>query len=182
MQEKYLSILAGQLYFINLPNPTSLTANMTTFDKEKRLILTFVASSLSYASKPNSHFSDVSVHGLSVGMLLLAFFITILQLVHRRDRRGLQLLYRPGTLASVAALTVRTPMAELLDGRRRPEEINRALKNRRFRMDPQRMKIVTEDEPGYDDAVGPTSASQRESIFDNKEGSSSDGVLSGLDP
>jgi hypothetical protein len=93
-------------------------------------------------------------------MLLLAFFSTILHLVHRRQRRDLQLPYRPGTLASAAALTVQTPMAELLDGRQRPEEITWALKDRRFRMDQQRMKIVTDDEPRYEEAVGPTLASR----------------------
>jgi hypothetical protein len=83
-------------------------------------------------------------------MLLLALLGTILHLMHRRERRGLRLLHQPGTLASAGALIAQTRTAELLDGRQRPEEMNQALQNRRFRIDPNRMKIVTEDEPGYD--------------------------------
>jgi hypothetical protein len=80
-------------------------------------------------------------------MLLLALFGTISQLVHRHERRGLRLLHRPGTLASAAALIGQTRTAELLDGlRQRPEEMNEALQDRRFRLDPNRMKITTEDE------------------------------------
>jgi hypothetical protein len=70
---------------------------------------------------------------------------TTLQLVHRRQRRGLRFLHMPGTLASAAALTARTPTADLLDGHQRPEEMNEALQNHRFRIDPNQMKIVTED-------------------------------------
>ena len=88
-------------------------------------------------------------------MFLLAFLGTIVHLAHRQERRGLRLLHKPGTLASAAALTVQTPMAELLDGRQGPEEMSQALQNRRFRIDPNRMKIVTEGEPGYEDAVSP---------------------------
>lgn len=47
-------------------------------------------------------------------------------------------------------------MAELLDGRQRPEEISQALRNLRFRMDPHLMKIVTEGEPGFEEAQSPT--------------------------
>jgi hypothetical protein len=88
-------------------------------------------------------------------MAFLALLGTTLQLVHRRQRRGLRFLHVPGTLASAAALTARTHTAELLDGQQRPEEMNEALQNRRFRIDPNRMKIVTEDEPGYEDALSP---------------------------
>jgi hypothetical protein len=78
-------------------------------------------------------------------MIFLALLGTTLQLVHRRQRRGLRFQHMPGTLASAAALTARTHTAELLDGQQRPGEMNEALQNRRFRIDPSRMKIVTED-------------------------------------
>ncbi|KAI0305146.1 hypothetical protein B0F90DRAFT_1701694 [Multifurca ochricompacta] len=132
---KYLSILATLLYFVSAPRP--MTVTVSTF--QKRLFL-----------------SDVAVHLLSIGMLVLALFGTIMHLLHRYDRRGLRLLHEPGTLASAAAFTAQTPMAELLDGRQRPEEINQALQNLRFRIDPLRMKIVTEGEPGYETAQSPT--------------------------
>jgi hypothetical protein len=70
-------------------------------------------------------------------------------------------------------------MAELLDGRQRPEEMNKALQNRRFRIDPHRMKIVTEGEPGYEGAVSPTG--WRRSFFGTtfqRGGSLSDEALS----
>jgi hypothetical protein len=95
---------------------------------------------------PDLHVSDAAVHFLSVGMLLLALFGTISQLVHRHERRGLRLLHKPGTLASAAALIGQTRSAELLDGLQRPDEMNEALQDRRFRIDPNRLKIVTEDE------------------------------------
>lgn len=139
---KYLSNVASLLYFVNAPQPISVT--VWTF--QKRLFL-----------------SDVAVHLLSVGMLVLALFGTIMHLLHRHDRRGLRLLHAPGTLASAAAFTAQTPMAELLNGRQRPEDISQALQNLRFRIDPLRMKIVTEGEPGFEEARSP--AGWRRSFF-----------------
>jgi hypothetical protein len=83
-------------------------------------------------------------------MILLALLGTTLQLVHRRQRRGLRFLHMPGTLASAAALTAQTHTATLLDGQQRPDEMNEALQNYRFRIDPNQMKIVTEDQPGHE--------------------------------
>lgn len=114
-----------------------------------------VTRSLPWESQCNAHSSDVAVHVLSVGMILLASFATFMHLAHRQERQGLRLFHEPGTLASAAALTAQTPMAQLLDGRQRPEEISQALQDRRFRIDPSRMKIVTEGEPGYEEAVSP---------------------------
>jgi hypothetical protein len=115
-----------------------------------------VSRSPQWESPHNVRFSDIAVHILSIGMLLLAFFGTLMHLAHREERRGLRLLHQPGTLASAAALTAQTPMAELLDGRQRPEEMSEALQNRRFRIDPHRNKIVTEGEAGYQEAVSPS--------------------------
>ncbi|KAI0292909.1 hypothetical protein BC826DRAFT_1017480 [Russula brevipes] len=129
---KYLSILASVLYFVDVPQPQPMTE-----------------------SPRNVLFSDAAVHVLSVGMLLLAVFGTLVHLAHREERRGLRLLHQPGTLASAAALTAQTPMAELLIGKQGPEDMNEALKRHRFRIDPRRNKIVTEGEAGYQDAVSP---------------------------
>jgi len=131
----YLSILASLLYFVDAPQP--MTA--TVFTYQKRFFL-----------------ADLAVHFLSVGMLLLAFFGTLMHLAHREERRGLRLLHKPGTLASAAALTAQTPMAELLVGKHGPEDMSKALQKHRFRIDPRRNKIVTEGEPGYKDAVSPS--------------------------
>ncbi len=131
----------------------------------KRLFLSYVFPKIRRQVVVNARTisSDVAVHLLSVGMLLLSLFGTIMHLLHRYDRRGLRLLHAPGTLASAAAFTAQTPIAELLDGRQRPEDINQALRNLRFRIDPLRMKIVTEGEPGFEEAQSP--AGWRKSFF-----------------
>ncbi|KAI0264713.1 hypothetical protein BC834DRAFT_252038 [Gloeopeniophorella convolvens] len=131
---KYLALLASLLYFVDAPEP--MTVTVLTF--KKRLFL-----------------SDVAVHLLAVGMLVLALFGTIMHTLHKHDRRGLRLQHEPGTLASAAAFTAQTPMAEMLNGRQRPEEISEALKGRRFRIDPRSMKIVTEGDAGYEEAQSP---------------------------
>ena len=158
--------------------------SVTVWTFQKRLFLAYVTPSFRRRSLSLiPRFSDAAVHILSVGMLLLASLGTIVQLVHRQERRGLHFLHEPGTLASAAALTAQTPMAELLDGQQRPEEMNKALQNRRFRIDPYRMKIVTEGEPGYDDAVSPTG--WRKSFFGapfQRGGPSSDDGLPGPSP
>jgi len=133
---KYLSILASVLYFVDVPQPQPMT--VTVFTYQKRLFL-----------------ADAAVHILSVGMLLLALFGTLVHLAHREERRGLRLLHQPGTLASAAALTAQTPMAELLTGKQGPEDMNEALQRHRFRIDPRRNKIVTSGEAGYQDAASP---------------------------
>ena len=151
MQTKYLSILARQLYFIDAAEPMPVI--VSTF--QKRLFLAYVTCIPLVSLGPDPHISDEAVHILSGGMLLLALLGTISHLMHLRERRGLRLLHQPGTLASAWALIAQTPTAELLDGRQRPEEMSQALQNRRFRIDPSRMKIVTEDEPGYEYALSP---------------------------
>ncbi|KAH9990969.1 hypothetical protein BJV74DRAFT_836704 [Russula compacta] len=159
---KYLSLLASLLYFVDAPQP--MTVTVWTF--RKRLFL-----------------AEVAVHVLSVGMILLAFFATFMHLAHRQERQGLRLFHEPGTLASAAALTAQTPMAQLLDGRQRAEEINQALQDRRFRIDPRRMKIVTEGEAGYEEAVSPRG--WRRSFFSTafqRGGQSNDDRLPGPSP
>ena len=152
-QSKYLSNLASLLYFVDAPQP--MTVTVSTF--QTRLFLSYVCSTFRVPNRCQceDYYSDVAVHLLAVGMLLLSMFGTIMHLLHRHDRRGLRLLHAPGTLASAAAFTAQTPMAELLDGRQRPEDINQALRNLRFRIDPLSMKIVTEGEPGFEEAQSP---------------------------
>ncbi|KAI0058622.1 hypothetical protein BV25DRAFT_1810416, partial [Artomyces pyxidatus] len=130
----YLAMLARLLYFVASDEP--VTVSVQTI--KKRLWL-----------------SDVAVHLLAAGMLILAFFGAVIHVLHRYDRRDLHFQHQPGTLASAAAFTAQTPMASLLDGRQRKEDITSALQNRRFRIDLRTMKVVMEGEPGYDDARSP---------------------------
>jgi hypothetical protein len=55
-------------------------------------------------------------------------------------------------------------MGDLLDGRHDPKDVSEALQNRKFRIDPQSMKIIMEGEEGYGYAASPE-VSRRRSIF-----------------
>ncbi len=110
-------------------------------------------------------------------MLILAFFATIIQLLHRQDRRNLRLQHEPGTIASAVAIGAQTGMGDLLAGRQRESDMNEALKNRRFRIDPRTMKIFMEGEEGYEWAKTPTEAEKydrRKSIFATMQGQKGD--------
>lgn len=93
-------------------------------------------------------------------MLLLAFFATLIQLLHRYDSRQLSLRHMPGTIASAVSIGAQTGMGELLAGRQKAEEFERVLRNKKFKIDPQTMKIIMEGEEGYESAASP-----RKSIF-----------------
>jgi hypothetical protein len=108
--------------------------------------------------------SNTAVHILAVALLLLAFFGTIVHLFHRADRRHLRLRLAPGTIASAVAIGARTGTGDLLDGRHDTKDVSEVLQNRKFRIDPQSMKIIMEGEEGYDYATSPE-ASRRKSIF-----------------
>jgi hypothetical protein len=96
---------------------------------------------------------DVADHLLSVGILLLLAFGTITHdYIAMTDSACVCcrcLLHEPRTLASAAAFTAQTPMAELLAGRQDSEEINEALRSLRFWIDPPRIKIMTAGEPCF---------------------------------
>ena len=59
-------------------------------------------------------------------------------------------------------------MASLLDGHKREEELRDVLKNKRFRIDPNTMKIVMEGEEGYEWAATPD---PRKSVFAGRRAS-----------
>jgi hypothetical protein len=74
-------------------------------------------------------------------MLVLAFIGTIVQLLHRADRRDLPLGLPPGTIASAVSVGGQTGVGAVLSGRQKEEDVQQALGNRRFRMDPRTMKV-----------------------------------------
>lgn len=96
-------------------------------------------------------------------MLLLALIGTLIQLLHRYDRRQLRLKHEPGTIASAVSIGAQTGMGELLAGRQREEDMTHILRGKRFRIDPKSMKIIMEGEDGYEIAASP--ALRRKSIF-----------------
>lgn len=103
-------------------------------------------------------------------MLLLAFFGTIVHLFHRSDRRNLRLRHEPGTIASAVSIGAQTGMGNLLAGMQRSKDISEALENKKFRIDPQTMKIIMEGEEGYEYAASPVE--RRRSIFGALQGQS----------
>ncbi|KAG6833966.1 hypothetical protein H0H93_012912, partial [Arthromyces matolae] len=78
-------------------------------------------------------------------------------------RRKLHLRHAPGTIASAVSIGAQTGIGELLAGRQDQQEIKEALSNRKFRIDPQTMKIIMEGEEGYEFAASPMARSR--SIF-----------------
>ncbi|TFK47572.1 hypothetical protein OE88DRAFT_1665776 [Heliocybe sulcata] len=137
----YLALVAKKVYF--LPDNEPITVQVKTV--ERRLWL-----------------SDVAVHLLATALILLAFFGTIVQLLHRGDRANLKLAHQPGTIASAVVVGAQTNMGVLLAGRQRKEDIVQALRDKRFRINTRTMKIVMEGEEGYDEAASP---GHRKSVF-----------------
>ncbi|TFK67568.1 hypothetical protein BDN72DRAFT_90461 [Pluteus cervinus] len=138
----YMTLIAREVYF--LPTTQPMTLQVTTI--QKRLWL-----------------GDTAVHLLATGMLLLSFFATIVQVYHRDDRRNLRLKHEPGTIAGAVSIGGQTGMGELLAGRQRAKDMNEALHDKKFRIDPRTMKIVMEGENGYEYAASP--GDRRKSIF-----------------
>ncbi|THU96519.1 hypothetical protein K435DRAFT_797270 [Dendrothele bispora CBS 962.96] len=128
--------------------------------------------------------SSTATHLLAVALLLLALFCTIIQLFHRYDRRSLYLppSFEPGTIASAVTVGAQTGMGELLaevreksmyrnatspdgrsgkSGRSEKDVVTQVLGQKKFRIDPETMKIVMEGEIGYEWARSPN----RKSVF-----------------
>ena len=108
-------------------------------------------------------FSDVAVHLEVTALLLIALITTFVQLLHRQGRRDLRLRHQPGTIASAVSIGAQTPLANLLNGQYEQDDFVRALQNRKFRIDPQTMKILMDGEAGYDYAASPNP--RRSAIF-----------------
>ncbi|KAG6917776.1 hypothetical protein DXG01_001181 [Tephrocybe rancida] len=138
----YLSLIARNVYF--LPHKEPLTVQLRTFQNRVWL-------------------SSTAVHLLAVAMLLLAFFGSIVHLFHRSDRRKLRLRHEPGTIASAVSIGAQTGMGNLLAGHQDEKEFAKALSNKKFRIDPQKMKIIMEGEDGYEFAASPME--RRKSVF-----------------
>ncbi|TFY73179.1 hypothetical protein EWM64_g10833, partial [Hericium alpestre] len=78
----YLAMIARLVYFVDIDQPLNVRVSAI----QKRLWI-----------------DDLAAHLLVVVLLLLALFGSIVQWLHRRDRRDLRLLQPPGTIASAAA-------------------------------------------------------------------------------
>ncbi|KDQ58771.1 hypothetical protein JAAARDRAFT_34626 [Jaapia argillacea MUCL 33604] len=153
---KYLALVAKTVYYLPVEQPMSV--GMWTV--RTRLWL-----------------SDIAVHLLATAMALLAFFATVVQLLHRHERQYLRLAHQPGTIASAVVMGAETGVGSLLSGRQRTEDIVQALRDKKFRIDPMTMKIVMAGEVGYELAATPS-----RSVFGRGPGKRSswgDGLRSG---
>ena len=103
------------------------------------------------------------MHILTAAMVLLAICACLIHLFHGVERRRLSLRHEPGTIASAVSIGAQTGIGQLLAGRQGQEEIRQVLSNRKFRIDPQTMKIVMEGEEGYEFATSPFD--RRRSVF-----------------
>ncbi|KAG6879843.1 hypothetical protein C0992_010801 [Termitomyces sp. T32_za158] len=140
---KYLNLIARNVYFI-MNQTAPLTIQVKTFQNRVWL-------------------SSTAVHLLATAMFLLAICAVIVHLFHRTERQRLRLRHEPGTIASAVSIGAQTGMGELLAGRQGQEEIKEVLSNKKFRIDPQTMKIVMEGEEGYEFAASPMY--RRRSVF-----------------
>ncbi|KAK7451065.1 hypothetical protein VKT23_012740 [Stygiomarasmius scandens] len=151
----YLTLLASTVYFVSPPSQEINTVQAKTV--MNRVFL-----------------SSTAVHLLTVALLLLAFFCTLIQLFHRWDRRALNLprAFESGTIASAVSVGAQTGMGELLaevreKTRYRDEDVIKVLGQKKFRIDPDTMKIVMEGEEGYEWARSPN---RRSAFFPSGEG------------
>ncbi len=110
----------------------------------------------------SSLYSPLAGHLLAAGMVLLAIGATITQLIHRVHRRSLHLRHQPGTIASAVSIGGQTGFGELLSNHQTSKEMDQVLRGKKFRIDPDTMKIIMEGGDGYGELANtPT----RKSVF-----------------
>nr|KAF9561395.1 hypothetical protein CPC08DRAFT_635371 [Agrocybe pediades] len=134
----YLALVAREVYLLPDPLNEDITVQVRTFQDRVWL-------------------SDVAVHLLTAVLLVLAFFGTMIQILHMSDRRYLNLMHEPGTIASAVSIGAQTGLGAALADSQTEEQMEAALKNRVFRIDPATNKIIMKGEPGYEEAEIPSS-------------------------
>ncbi|KAF9476818.1 hypothetical protein BDN70DRAFT_862706 [Pholiota conissans] len=149
----YLALVAKEVYF--LPDNEPINVQVKTFQQRVWL-------------------SAPAVHLLTTAFLILAFFGTIVHLFHRADRRHLRLTHLPGTIASAVSIGAQTQVGVVLAGRHAERDLRAALADKRFRMNPDTMRIIMDSEEGYEVPRGDTPpgspAGRRKSMLDVLQG------------
>lgn len=95
-------------------------------------------------------------------LLVVALVGAFVQVCHRASRQQLHLRHIPGTLASAISIGADTNLTKLFNNSEQQDDFTEALRNRKFRIDPQTSKIVLQGDEGYEQAVSPN---PRNSIF-----------------
>lgn len=100
----------------------------------------------------------------TVILLVVAMVGAFVQLCHRASRQQLHLRHIPGTIASAISIGTDVNLTKLLNSSQQQDdfELTEVLRNRKFRIDPQTMKIVMQGDDGYEQAITPN---PRHSIF-----------------
>jgi hypothetical protein len=137
----YLGLIAKTVYF--LPTEDPILVQVQSY--QQRLWL-----------------SNVAVHMVVFVLIVVALVGAFVEYFHHDSRRNLHLRNEPGTIASAISIGGETNVAHLLNSPQQQGDLAQILHNRRFRIDPQTMKIVMEGEDGYEQAVSPNA---RHSIF-----------------
>jgi hypothetical protein len=91
----------------------------------------------------------VTTHILTGTLIAYAILGAFVHIKHYRTRELVILPRRAGTLASAAAFTARSNVADVLDGHLNELELSRVLRDKRFKIDKMTGKIVMEGERGY---------------------------------
>jgi hypothetical protein len=97
----------------------------------------------------------VAVHIGAAALIVVALMGGCIQIAHAYSRRNLRLHHRPGTIASAVTIGAQTSLANILHGQQEEKDIMQALRDKKFRIDPRTMKILTLGERGYEQAVTP---------------------------
>jgi len=143
----YLTLIAKAVYF--LPNAEPIVLQVKTFE-------------------PRLWLSSTAVHLLAILLIVLALCAAVIHIFHRHERQDLNLLHQPGTIASAVSIGGATQMGQLLAQQRNAAEIQHALQDKKFRIDPYNMKILMDGEEGYE-AVG-IPMDRRRSVFASMQG------------
>jgi hypothetical protein len=120
----------------------------------KVLKIVIVSGALYLSEQPL--FSNIVVHLQATILLVVAVVGIFVQVFHRRSRQQLRLQHIPGTLASAISIGAESNLAQLLNSQQE-ENLDKALSDKQFRIDPRTMKILVERRGGYEETVSPTS-------------------------
>ncbi|GJJ15219.1 hypothetical protein Clacol_009495 [Clathrus columnatus] len=110
---------------------------------------------MSTAAKENYFLPQQSTLRVTTMTFVSRLFIVLVHYFHARSRDRVILLREPGTIASAAAYTARSNIADFMDPYADGAALNRLLKDKRFRIDKATGRIVMEGDYGYDDLLSP---------------------------
>jgi hypothetical protein len=153
-QTTYLALVALETYFVQ--NTEAMPVTIQYIRKRVWFTSVFKLSHLNLGnSKHYRPHSAVATHLLVVDLAVLFFLGLAVYILHHPVRASLRLRYEPGTIASAVSMAGGTALGSVLAGVQREEEFSSRLQDKRFRLNPNTMKIIMEGEAGYDESPSP---------------------------